>query len=128
MKQLLLKLKPILFLFVLFSTNCHEKESWVEIETIDNRCFEITESLGIISNVEGKIEPFNNEFIIVVKDILGYSEIPLHPCNVAFSDLKVGHRIIISGEVLNIEDYVIDSIASSLAALPIVISNAKIYK
>ena len=116
------------FYVVLLWAGC-EKQEWQELQLTDTSCSQAGESMGGISDVMGEIERFNeNEYIIIVKDVLNFSELPLYPCNIHFSDLMKKSKIIISGEVFLYEGQDNDSIAISLGAQPILISNAKIYK
>ena len=128
MKAQILKLCPVVLLFLFLGASC-QKDEWVEIRTNDNHCTLIGESLGIISAAEGEIKTFNkSEYLIIAKDILGYSEMPLYPCNISFSELKENHKIIMSGEIYLYQGQNNDSIAIDFAAQPIFITNAKMYK
>lgn len=119
--------KVVLLLFIL-GTGC-QKEDWVEIRTNDNPCALTGESMGIISEAVGEVKTLNrNECLIIAKDILGYSEMPLFPCNISFSDLKGNHKIILSGEIYFYQGQNNDSIAIDFAAQPIFIYTAKMLK
>ena len=132
MKSKILKLCPVVLLFLIMGASCQNDE-WEDIILNDKTCSDVNRVLDSFSDYSGTVKnlyPVNktNIYCIVVTGSGTSNELYYVPCNLPEQYLKDGLEIKFSGNFLDVKDWVEGEIQTSLIGSRVQLSNAKIKK
>lgn len=132
MKSKILKLFPLVLLFLILGASC-QKDEWEDIILNDNTCGNVVGVMDSFSDYSGIVKnlyPVNktNIYCIVVTGTDASNELYYVACNLPDKYLKDGLEIKFSGNFLNVKDWVDGEVQADLIAIPVQLTNAKIKK
>ena len=110
-----------------------QKDEWEEVALNDNSCSGVIGILGSFSDYSGTVRNMfpvigTNTFFIIIKDPKTSTERRFMPCNLPAQYQEEGLRIIFSGEILNLKDWVDGESQSSFIGTSVKLTNAKIKR
>lgn len=132
MKSKIFKLSQLVLLILFLGASC-QKDEWEEVVLKDNSCSDVIGILGSFSDYSGTVRNMftvtgTNTFFIIVNDPETTTERRYMPCNLPAQYQEEGLRIIFSGEILNLKDWVDGETQASFIGTPVKLTNAKIKR
>lgn len=128
MKPKILKLLTIVLLLLFFGARC-QKEEWETIELSEDGCDNSIGVLNSITDYTGTInihpESIGKSYYIFIDTPEDMTGAAFLPCNLPNEYHQKGLKIIFSGQVLNVQDWM-DGNQSDFLGTPIKLTNAKI--
>ncbi len=121
----------ILFLFIL-GTGC-QKEEWEEVTLSNETCGNIVGIFSSLTDYSGTIKNMSSEtginvYCIKVTDPKTTDEIEFIACNLPEQYHRDGLKIIFSGEILNLQDWIDGEVEADLIGTPVKLTSAKMLK